>query len=655
VTVTRGSSGGTTIGNKIAASGTVRITNGGSAPATIGNVVVNLQRRVRTKWISVAAAVADATNGDAATSAKILASASQEDPDLNAPPTGPGNYTVSGLVGTFTETAGSGSLKFFDTSNNPVSLVPQIVIQPGQTLNLRYNAGFNNTVLNIPAGASVRVEFIVTFGNAGPRGGSGASAQCVDINGNGAVDADERYIRSVPFRVSLKTPAPEECLQVVLTDLFPTSGNSSTTNSDIKAEGAVTWTNATTNIGGGTGAELIDGRTMAPGTTITRTVTATVSNNSLSEGRIENCAHLDGFDAVTCAGCPDLDACDGVTVAAALALISGHVYCQTVDHPVPGVTVTIKDSNNNVIATATTGTDGSYSASVPIGGPYTVCADAARDVNQDGGNDVVIQSPTGGCYTGVVVPAGGVTGRDFVYTPTSVGDRVLQVLSSLPPNTVTLCGLARITNRTSVVPIADINYSELFTRPPGDYRIISGLPQWIRDLGVSEPIGVRLTQTLTTDTTTFNPNCPFKNLIGVEPVASSNNWIFRFTLIHPFDGPGTAFNYTPLGVSVTGRSGSLLTPVPPFLGTHFTESVSGLTLSVGSRVVIGPTVTNVAGVNLDTNQYGLYQVRQGGQVVTEFEFYSPASGNFEFYATGYYKTICGNMILFTYSPVVEDF
>ena len=58
-------------------------------------------------------------------------------------------------------------------------------------MTLLYTASFNNTVLGLAAGAQVRVEVIVSFGNAGPRGGSGASAKNIDINGNGLPDTDE--------------------------------------------------------------------------------------------------------------------------------------------------------------------------------------------------------------------------------------------------------------------------------------------------------------------------------------------------------------------------------------------------------------------------------------------------------------------------------
>lgn len=194
--------------------GGLTIYNSGSASATIGNIVVNLQKRTGNKWVSVAADVANSTLGDGATTAKIASGASQE-------VTNGLNYVKSGQVGTFTETAGSGALEFTDATNNTVfSLVPELVIPVGESVTLLYNANFATAILP-PAGQELRVEAIVTFGNSGARGGSGATTTNVDIDGNGTIDADEKNVRSVPCRITMPAlPAsPEECNEsVVVTD-----------------------------------------------------------------------------------------------------------------------------------------------------------------------------------------------------------------------------------------------------------------------------------------------------------------------------------------------------------------------------------------------------------------------------------------------------
>lgn len=102
-----------------------------------------------------------------------------------------------------------------------------ITTPSGPTVNLFFKAAFNNTLLNIPSGESLRTEVIVTFGNSGTRGGGGASASSIDINGNGTVDADEANVRSVPTRVTRNLPVLDQCNDTVqLSDTLSTTGAS---------------------------------------------------------------------------------------------------------------------------------------------------------------------------------------------------------------------------------------------------------------------------------------------------------------------------------------------------------------------------------------------------------------------------------------------
>ena len=231
--------------------GGVTIKNTGSAPATIGNIVVNLQKPNSPKkgsnasHVSIAANVADATQGDAATKAYLVASGSQENAATNAA-WGTNNYTVSGAQGTFKETSCSGTLEFTDASNNTLfSLVPQPVIPVGESVTLLYHATFNTACLPAP-GTALRVETLVSFGNAGARGGSGATASNVDINGDGLMNAGEDKVRTVPCRIAM-APLPAA----------PDETNDSVSLGDaISASGTVTVSNvqnnvpATTNVSG---------------------------------------------------------------------------------------------------------------------------------------------------------------------------------------------------------------------------------------------------------------------------------------------------------------------------------------------------------------------------------------------------------------------
>lgn len=256
--------------------GQMTVANTGSGPATIGNIVVNLQKRSGNKWFTASTDVADATQGDAATTAKIHAAASSENNS------------------SFTENAASGSLNFMDASNNTVfSLTPQVMIGAGQSKTLLFSAQFDNNAapLQLTAGAPIRAEVIVSFGNATQNGNSTAN---VDINGNGSIDADEGRVRSVPSRLGLTVPAAVNGNgTVALTDALE----------DITTTGDVTFSNAVFNLGATSG-----------------TVTANVTGGT-DGGSITNCAHLTSADQNVGVGGFTFPIVDGIDLQA----------CSTVD------------------------------------------------------------------------------------------------------------------------------------------------------------------------------------------------------------------------------------------------------------------------------------------------------------------------------------
>ncbi len=253
VTVTKGA----TSANQLTFGGYLRIWNSGSANATIGNIVVNLQRKSGKNWKTVSSDIADATRGDAATTAKVVSGASAEG------------------LSSFSENTASGSLEFSDANNNTLfSLSPQQVITPGAHVDLVYLANFNNTLLRIPQGEQTRLEVIVSFGNAGARGGSGATAKNIDISGNGIVDRDEANVRSVPSRITLAIPALEECNKTV-----------TLTDPALDATGTATASNIASAIGTG----------VVVSASGSYTVTANVDGGA-SGGKVCNTAYLDGRD-----------------------------------------------------------------------------------------------------------------------------------------------------------------------------------------------------------------------------------------------------------------------------------------------------------------------------------------------------------------------
>ena len=216
----------------ITLSGSLTVLNSGTAKAYVGGIVVNLQRKNGKNWYTASSDIADATKGDAATTAHICAGASSEGKN------------------SFTETTASGALEFTDANSNTLfSISPDFVIERGATKVLTYTAKFDNTILRIPAGESVRAEAIVSFANVATRGGSGAACANVDVDGNGSIEAVEAYVRSVPCRSTLLVPTLEASnATVLLTD----------TADHLKTDGTVTVTDFATLLGQGEGTAQLD-------------------------------------------------------------------------------------------------------------------------------------------------------------------------------------------------------------------------------------------------------------------------------------------------------------------------------------------------------------------------------------------------------------
>jgi hypothetical protein len=264
---------GATVGGNLVVDGDLNLTNIGNGPASLGNIVVNLQVHQtdhhhhgwgwgwggyhghgghgfhtgdHDEWTTVASDVANATLDINATSANVVASENTE------------------RQGTFTTGPGSGKLFFLDRATNSVfSLVPEVSLPPFSQTPLLFSASFDNNVLAIPQDADVRVEVIVTFGNHA-LGGPGSGTN-IDINGNGVIDPDEHRVRSVSNLFDLDVPAT-------------LAANSSLTTmdaiADITTTGTVTFSNAHIDLQTGI-------------------VTADYNPGS-SGGSITNCAHATG-------------------------------------------------------------------------------------------------------------------------------------------------------------------------------------------------------------------------------------------------------------------------------------------------------------------------------------------------------------------------
>ncbi len=245
----------------ISAHGFVRISNTGAGPASVLNIIANLQRKVGKNWVTVSSDVANSTFGDAALTSAVCSGASSEGRS------------------SFTENAASGALEFTDSTNNTVfSLTPQMSLAGGQSLNLLFSAKYNNTVLGIPAGEQVRLEWIISFGNAGGRGGSGAVCRNIDANGNSITDLIESYVRSVPTRVTMAVPTNQiNSNSVTLVDQ----------QSSVVTMGNISLDGFETDIGSGAGTESLN-------QTAQRSVVGQLA--ATGSGDVTNCANLSSPD-----------------------------------------------------------------------------------------------------------------------------------------------------------------------------------------------------------------------------------------------------------------------------------------------------------------------------------------------------------------------
>jgi len=250
VTWTIAATPGMTVGGHLVVDGYLDVINLGTGPATLGNIVVNLQARQGNHWVTLSSDVADATQGDAATSAHVV-----------------GANTTEGLS-LFSENAASGALSFMDRRYNTMfSLVPEAKLQPWTDLPLLFSAAYDNNVLNLAHNAKVRFEVVITFGNH-PLGGPNHTDENVDINGNGIIDPDEHKVRSIIGLFEKHVPATQAANSTLAL---------SDTPADISTMGTVTFTNPVISLGTTTGTVQVTYDAGASGGSITNCVHGTGS------------------------------------------------------------------------------------------------------------------------------------------------------------------------------------------------------------------------------------------------------------------------------------------------------------------------------------------------------------------------------------------
>ena len=404
---------GNTVSGHLVVYGLLTVANSGAKPATIGNIVVNLQSKFGSSWETQSSDIADATHGDNATMAYIDPKASSEN------------------QGQFSTNPASGKLDFMDANDNSVfSLEPQKTIAPGASVNLLFSAGFDNNTLKLSDGEAVRAEVIVSFGNSTSNSPSAAN---VDINGNGQIDPDEAWIRSIPARLGLTVPSQVAANQsVTLTD----------TASDIATTGTATFSNPTFNLGATSGTVMVN------------------YDGGASGGKLTNCAHLKSADSTVTVGSYkfpnvngiDLQACDTETITANSSMAAGW---NNADLTTYNQTEWGDDSSSTTAADLLTANFKTVYApvfdSLVIGSTFTLTLDSSKAIF-----DYLPQTGTPGALSATVNDptdtASGGFGGDVVALKLNVDfadSALLKANSGLKFGDLTICGLTSDTDLNS--------------------------------------------------------------------------------------------------------------------------------------------------------------------------------------------------------------
>ena len=159
--------------------GEMWIENGGSGDAPIESIIVNLQGKDKGPF-------------------ETVSSVACGDPTQLCDTQGPPKV--------YLDNAGSGDLVLLDDSGVDVcDDLPTVAV--GDTIHLVYIATFNLTPLGMDEGDHARTEVLVTFSNAGERGGSGASCPNDQDPGD--------YLRTIASRISGLVPPIERINQDV--------------------------------------------------------------------------------------------------------------------------------------------------------------------------------------------------------------------------------------------------------------------------------------------------------------------------------------------------------------------------------------------------------------------------------------------------------
>ena len=250
----------TTASSLLTFEGKFSVSNKGDGDASIGNIVSNLQRRSSRyeDWKTISSNIANSSKGSAATSTQVTTESNSE-----------------GLTD-FQENAASVSIDVAIAGNSVFSTSARPFIASKKSVDFTYKSVFDSASLELKASDSLRLETIVSFGNAGARGDGGYSCSGIDIDGDGKISDNEHKVVSLSCLLSFKLPEEVKGdASMILADPL----------SAITTTGGATFTNYVSF--GNHGVETIRANSTFP---IVRHVMITAA--TVGEGMINNVATL---------------------------------------------------------------------------------------------------------------------------------------------------------------------------------------------------------------------------------------------------------------------------------------------------------------------------------------------------------------------------
>jgi uncharacterized repeat protein (TIGR01451 family) len=529
------------------------------------------------------------------------------------PPVGSISITASVPHGCIPVTGGSIDYSYTVTNTGSAALTGVTVTDSlwGTTANIG----------NLAVGNSVNVTFSKTRTAAQISADAVSGVITTSITAAGANSA-------TGSKVTASTPA-----SISVTVIHPSLGLTITPNPGTASPGdTVMFTYTVTN----TGDIAIDNITVTDGQGNTLgTITQLAMNDSQSfsenvtiPANATNSYSVSGTAAGVddCGGSPAQAQTTGTVVVVPHAQIVGTVTCSECGCGVVGASVQLLDSSNAVVAQTTTGTGGAYTFTGVPDGSYTVSVTDAPDYSPNTGM-VTNYTHTGSDYT---VPVIALNPRPIVYRSVQTlsgraffgTDPAFAVLlvkdSGGNPVTLQLSDLYTSTNVSSST-IKTYLYN----------GTIPDFPEMGHFGGPGEPqIYVYYTQPLLPDTVWNNSS--FTNQIGVYGVqgtpaeGTTGYYIYRFQFSMPFDGPGTAYNYTYTGVesSYPTRVPTLITPLSPSW--------------IGGGAIPAAPPTGDLPVGWMARGIGEFQV--------------PAYQTSTLYVDGSYTDVCGDLFTFHIHP-----